>query len=92
MSKSFLAKSLICASVALATVSSASAQYAAHDFAFLADLPSISVDNSPCGKQMWDDAGNIPITGIQVAAGGAVEHAGCDGQHSNSGHQPPSSN
>ena len=92
MSKSFLAKWLICAAVALATVGSASAQYGAHDFAFLADLPTISVDNSPCGtKQMWYDAGNIPI-GVPVVAVGAVEHAGCDGQHSSSGPQPRSSN
>ena len=66
MSKSFLAKSLICSAVALvtvgATVGSASAQYGTHDFGFLADLPTIGIGQSPCGtEEMWDDVGNIPI-------------------------------
>ena len=66
MFKSFLAKSLIISAVALATVGttvgSASSQYGAHDFSFLADLPTIGIGKSPCGaEEMWDDTGNIPI-------------------------------
>ena len=66
MLKSFLAKSLICSAAAFATVAttvgSASSQYGAQDFSFLADLPTIGIGKSPCGtEEMWDDVGNIPI-------------------------------
>jgi len=66
MSKSFLAKSLICSGVALvtvgATVGSASAQYKTHDFGFLADLPTIESQEWQGKKYHQDERDQTPFS------------------------------